>query len=152
MNGRWVAVLGGAALVAVIVSGCSGASKTNQGAPGSGAASIVKVVVDGKPRHVENHVECVTAANMVFANVGSDQDRIAATLSEGDNPRLISLVLGAVDEVPLMYNDSNGDPRPTVTKTGSTYTIVGTATGPSPAGGGNMSEPFDLEFTCPPRS
>jgi lipoprotein LpqH len=87
---------------------------------------------------------------MVFVNVGSNRDRVAATLSAGENPRLIDLTLGTVDAVPLVYNESSGDSRPTVTKTGSKYTIAGTARGPGPSGA-DVSKAFDVEFTCPPR-
>jgi lipoprotein LpqH len=88
---------------------------------------------------------------MVTVNIGSDQDGIGVTLGAGDNPALIELTLGIVDGLPLTYRDSIPGPKPTVTKTGSTYRIVGTATSPDPAGSGIVSKPFDMEFTCPPR-
>jgi lipoprotein LpqH len=110
----------------------------------------VKVVVDGKARPVQNKVECVTAASMVMANIGSKQDGIAVTLSAGDNPVLQDLTLGIVDGLPLTYDESNAGPKATVTKTGPTYKIVGTASD-SPGGTGIVSKSFDVEFTCPPR-
>jgi ipoprotein LpqH len=114
-------------------------------------AANVKVVVDGKARHVENHVECVTAASMVFANLGSEHDGITLILSAGEHPKLNDLTLGTVDGISLTYTTSNIGPAPAVTKTGSTYTVVGTASGPSPDGAKNVSKPFDIEFTCPPQ-
>jgi ipoprotein LpqH len=39
-----------------------------------------------------------------------------------------------VDGLPLTYNDSKTGPKPTVTKTGSPYKIVGTATSPGTTG------------------
>ncbi|HWY00912.1 MAG TPA: lipoprotein LpqH [Mycobacterium sp.] len=152
-----VVAIGSAAIVGVALVGCSSGSGNGAGAPASSASGAsaptagVKVVVDGKARPVQNKVECVKAANMVMANIGSEQDGIAVTLSAGDNPAMQDLTLGMVDGLPLTYDESNAGPKPTVTKTGFTYKIVGTASSPSPAGTGTVSKPFDMEFTCPPR-
>nr|MBC9862659.1 hypothetical protein [Mycobacterium pseudoshottsii] len=146
MAGGIVAVAG------IALVGCSNGSGTRDvGAPASGAAAGVTVVVDGEVRPIENKVECVTAANMVFVNIGSDQDGIAATLSAGDTAAVKDLTLGTIDGVPLTYSRSSTGPKPAVTKTGSTYKIVGTATGPEPGGPETVSMAFDIEFTCPPK-
>jgi lipoprotein LpqH len=130
---RSTVAVGWAVLLGAALAGCSSSSGKGASTPGSPApAANVKVVVDGKARHVENHVECVTAAN--------------------DHPKLNDLTLGTVDGIPLTYTTSNIGPAPAVTKTGSTYKVVGTASGPSPDGAKNVSKPFDIEFTCPPQS
>ncbi|MEC4840856.1 lipoprotein LpqH [Mycobacteroides chelonae] len=97
-------------------------------------------------RSVENRVECVTAADMTFVNIGSENDAIAATLAAGDNPTLKSLTLGIIDGHPVMYNSGHGATEPTVTKSAQSYKISGTATA-------GLSTPatFELEFTCPAR-
>lgn len=152
MKRGYMVAVGGAAVFGSALVGCSSGSHNGPSAPAASAPSAaVKVIVDGKARQIQNTVECVTAANMVFANLGSHQDAIAVTLSAGDNPMLQDLTLGTVDGLPLTYNDSNTGPKPTVTKTGSTYKIVGSATSPDPAGTGTVSKPFDVEFTCPPK-
>jgi ipoprotein LpqH len=112
----------------------------------------VKVIVDGKALPIQNHVECVTAANMVFANLGTEGDLVTLNLSAGENPKVNDLTLGTIDGSPLTYQTSDIGPAPTVTKTGSTYKVVGTASGPSPSGAKDVSKPFDIEFTCPPQS
>jgi ipoprotein LpqH len=153
----YVVALGGAAVFGGALVGCSSGSGNGVGAPASSAppasapSAGVKIVVDGKARPIQNKVVCVSAGNSVMANIGSNQDGIAITLSAGDNPALEDLNLGTVDGLPLMYSDSDTGPKPTVTKAGSTYKIVGTATSPSPTGTGTVSKPFDMEFTCPPR-
>jgi ipoprotein LpqH len=93
-----------------------------------------------------------SAANMVFANLGSEHDGITLNLSAGEHPKLNDLTLGTVDGIPLTYTTSNIGPAPAVTKTGSTCKVVGTASGPSPDGAKDVSKPFDIEFTCPPQS
>jgi ipoprotein LpqH len=112
-----VVAIGSAAIVGVALVGCSSGSGNGSGAPASSASGAsaptagVKVVVDGKARPVQNKVECVTAANMVMANIGSEQDGIAVTLSAGDNPAMQDLTLGMVDGLPLTYDESNAGPN-----------------------------------------
>lgn len=115
--------------------------------PQAGSApGTVRVVVDGQSRPVQNTVDCVTAGQMVFVNIGSDDDAIAVTLTAGDPPLVKSLTLGHAADMPLLYSDAHPGPAPEVTKTGSNYRIAGTLTGPQ------QSEQFELEFTCPPEN
>jgi lipoprotein LpqH len=109
----------------------------------------VTFVVNGTPRPVQNTAQCKAAANWVIANLGSDQDGISVNLSAG---AVQTLTLGTIEGVPVTYNDSQPGLKPTVTKTGSTYRIIGTATSPGADGTGTKSWPFDLEFTGPPGS
>jgi ipoprotein LpqH len=69
---RSAVAVGWAVLLGAALAGCSGKGASTPVSPAP--AANVKVVVDGKARHVENHVECVTAASMVFANLGSEHD------------------------------------------------------------------------------
>lgn len=103
-----------------------------------------RVVVNGAVRTVENRVECVTAGEMTFVNIGSDSDGIAARLTAGESPSLESLTLGVIDGQPVIYSPSNGGAKPEVTKSGRSYKIAGPATA-------GLSTPatFELEFTCP---
>ncbi|EFG78396.1 lipoprotein LpqH family protein [Mycobacterium parascrofulaceum ATCC BAA-614] len=87
----------------------------------------------------------------MMANIGSDQDGIAVTTTAGESPTLDSLVLGSFDGIPFGWHTTDTSSRPTVTKSGQTYKIVGTAVGPDPSGIGTLSKPFELDFTCPPR-
>jgi ipoprotein LpqH len=151
---RSAVALGCTVFLGVALTGCSGSSEHGTSAPAASAAPTanVKVVVDGKARQVQNSVECVTAANMVFVNIGSDSDGVSLNLSAGENPKVNDLTLGTVDGIPLTYNSSDIGPAPAVAKTGSTYKVVGTASGPGPGGAPNVSKPFDVEFTCSPSS
>ncbi|WP_078323999.1 lipoprotein LpqH [Mycobacteroides salmoniphilum] len=146
-----IVMVGGALSAVVFLVGCSSGgglrhdSPVSTTAPGVQAAGP-RVVVDGVVRSVENRVECVTAADMTFVNIGSDSEAIAATLAAGDNPTLQSLTLGVIDGHPVMYNSGHGATEPTVTKSGQSYKIAGSATA-------GLSTPatFELEFTCPAR-
>jgi ipoprotein LpqH len=131
-------------MVLTAVVGCWSGAPT----PARASTATAKLVVDGKPQPIRNKVECVTAASMVMANIGSDQDGVAVTVSAGVNPVLQDFTVVKVDGKPPTYTDSAAGPRPTVTKTGSTYKIVGVAESPDVSG--TASKPFDLEFTCPP--
>jgi ipoprotein LpqH len=145
--------VGCAVLLSAGLAGCSGSTGKSGQAPASAAPAIdVKVVVDGKARQIENHVECVTAAKMVTVNLGNNPDLVTLTLTAGDSPKLNDLTLGTVDGVTLTYMTSHIGPVPAVTKTGLTYKVVGTASGPSADGSKDVSKPFDVEFTCPPES
>ncbi|MGH3725490.1 MAG: lipoprotein LpqH [Mycobacterium sp.] len=148
-------VVGAAALAALCLVGCSSGGGLRHDAqinpPVSSSASDApaagpRVVVNGVVRPVKNRVECVTAADMTFVNVGSDDDGIAARLSAGDNPTLESLTLGIIDGQPVMYHSANGVTKPVVTKSGQFYKIAGGATA-----GLNTPATFELEFTCPAR-
>jgi lipoprotein LpqH len=140
----------------VVLVGCSKGSSGDVGSqassarPSSAATDVVKVVVDGQTRSVQNKIECVTAANMVMANIGSEQDAIATTMSAGDNPKLIEITLGMVDGKPFTYNDSDPGPMAAVTKTGSTYELTGRATTIGSDGLKTVGKSFDVTFTCPP--
>ncbi|ALR14250.1 lipoprotein LpqH [Mycobacteroides saopaulense] len=150
-----VAVVGAAALAALCLVGCSSGGGLRHDAqtspPVSSSAGDVpaagpRVVVNGIVRPVENRVECVTAAEMTFVNIGSDDEGIAARLSAGDNPTLESLTLGIIDGRPVMYHSANGVTKPSVSRSGQSYKIAGGATA-------GLSTPvtFELEFTCPAR-
>ncbi|WP_078315089.1 lipoprotein LpqH [Mycobacterium sp. D16Q16] len=146
-----IVMVGGALSAVVGLVGCSSGGGLRHDSPVSTTARSVqaagpRVVVDGVLRSVENRVECVTAADMTFVNIGSDSEAIAATLAAGDSPTLKSLTLGVIDGHPVMYNSGHGATEPTVTKSGQSYKIVGTATA-------GLSTPatFELEFTCPVR-
>jgi lipoprotein LpqH len=99
---RSAVAVGWAVLLGAALAGCSSSSGKGASTPVSPApAANVKVVVDSKARHIENHVECVTAASMVFANLGSEHDAITLNLSAGEHPKLNDLTLGTVDGIPL---------------------------------------------------
>lgn len=148
-------VVGSAVLAGACLVGCSSGggvhrdSQISHPVPISESAAPAagpRVVVNGTVRSVENQVECVTAAEMTFVNIGSDNDGIAARLTAGERPSLESLTLGVVDGQPVTYRSSNGGAKPTVTKSGLSYKIAGPATA-------GLSTPatFELEFTCPAR-
>jgi ipoprotein LpqH len=151
---RSTAVVGCMAFLGLALTGCSASSGHGTSAPATSAAPAanVKVVVDGQLRHVQNSVQCVTAANMVTVVIGSDRDGVGMTLTAGENPKVNDLTVGMIDGILLSYNNSDIGPAPAVTKTGSTYKVVGTASGPSPNGAQAVSKPFNVEFTCPPDS
>ncbi len=125
-----VVMVSGALSAVVWLAGCSSGGGLRHDSPVSNPASSAasggqaagpRVVVDGVARSVENRVECVTAADMTFVNIGSENDAIAATLAAGDNPTLKSLTLGIIDGHPVMYNSGHGATEPAVTKSGQIF-------------------------------
>lgn len=130
--------------------GGTGAAANSSATNSSGTAVSARLVVDGRTRQMQS-VECVTAANSMMANIGTDQDGIAVTTTAGDNPTLDSLVLGSFDGVPFGWHTTDETSRPMVIKSGQTYKIVGTAVAPAASGNGTLSKPFELDFTCPRR-
>ncbi len=155
MKHLYVVSLGGAAVFAGALAACSSGTGHNieHGPTASNTAvaeaAPVRVVVDNKVLPVADEVACVDVTEIVFVNLGNDQDGIALKLRSGDDPIVKTLTLGNFDGKPLVYYESHGGTPPTVTKDGLAYKIVGTAS--SSLSGTDPGKPFELEFTCPQR-
>lgn len=138
----------GAGAIALALSACN--SVDNPIAPGGDAS----VKVDGTALNLpDKSVGCVTRDGRVHISVGSKNNNsgIAAVVTDGDNPQVISVGLGAVDGVTLGFvTGIPGGGSATAKKTLGTYTITGEATGI------NMSNPlqpsrkkFEFKVRCP---
>lgn len=143
-----IAVLIGAGALALGLSGCN--SVDNPIA--SGPAASIKVDGQDVPLS-DTSVGCTVRNGRVHIAVGSDSGTsgVAAVVTEGDNPTVVSVGLGNVDGVTLGYlsNLPMGGSA-SVKKLLRTYTITGQATGI------NISNPlqparksFEFKVRCP---
>lgn len=154
MQRKRVAVVGCAILTGAALAGCSSGNdgiKPTSTATSASATSVdipVKVVVDGQTRPVRNTVACVSANDMVFVNIGTESDGIAATLTDGDQPAVKHLTLGTYNGLTLVFTAGESGAASTVTKSGRNYQITGTASGND--GTNPVRKHFELDFTCPP--
>ncbi len=141
-----LAVLVGAGALALGLTGCN--SVDNPIA--SGPAASIKVDGQDVPLS-DTTVGCTTGNGRVRMTVGSGNTGIAAVVTEGDNPTVVSVGLGNVNGVTLGYvsNLPMGGSA-SVKKLLRTYTITGEATGI------NLSNPlqpsrksFEFKVRCP---
>ncbi|GAB09426.1 hypothetical protein GOARA_036_01580 [Gordonia araii NBRC 100433] len=148
MRRTQIAAVLGAGAIALLLPACS--SVDNPIADGGDAS----IKVDGKELNLaDKTVGCVTGDGRVNIGVGSEAGKsaIAAVVTEGDNPQVISVGLGAIDGVTLGFVQGiPGGGSATVKKVLKTYTITGEATGI------NMSNPlqpskksFEFKVRCP---
>ncbi|GED98066.1 hypothetical lipoprotein LpqH precursor [Gordonia crocea] len=138
----------GAGVLAAALTGCNSVDNPI----GQGGEASVKV--DGVALNLpDKSVGCVTSNGRINISVGSKQNNsgIAAVITDGDNPQVLSVGLGAVDGVTLGFvSGIPGGGSATVTKSLKTYTIAGEATGVNIS---NLTQPskkhFELKVRCP---
>ncbi len=162
-----VIAVGGAAVLAAGLSGCSsdkgktGGTETTShpasvsvSAPGgsvsaSTGGSDAKVLIDGKDQEIHGTVTCATAGGQVSIAIGEQGTGIGAVLTDADPPGVTSVALGNVNGVTLGYAQG-GDGDAKATKDGNKYKITGDATGidmtkPTEV----VKKPFEIDVTCP---
>jgi ipoprotein LpqH len=162
-QGLLIAV-GGAAIVAAGLAGCSSGDKSSTGSSSSSssessssssaastsaeASGGTTVTIDGKPKDVGGTVVCSSMGGNVNVAIGEATTGIAAVVTEADPPEVTSVALGNVDGVTLAVGGGQGDA--TATKDGKSYKITGNAYGIDMANPMQPAKkPFELEFTCP---
>ncbi|GAB5903244.1 MULTISPECIES: lipoprotein LpqH [Mycobacteroides] len=148
-----VVAIGGAAIIAAGLVGCS-SDKSSTTVSGNGGAvatnSTAKVVIDGKEQKIEGSVACSTVGGKMNIGIGSGAQAIAAVLSDGDSPSVTSVGLGNINGVSLGYTEGAPGGKATVKKDGKKYNISGTATGVDMANPMQpVEKPFEIEVTCP---
>ncbi len=148
------AALGGAAIIAVGLTGCSSgddSSGTSEDTTTAAAGdTTAAVTIDGEDQGVDGTVVCSTMGGNVNIAIGDATTGIGAVVSEGDSPEVVSVGLGNVNGVTLGYQSGVNDGEATVTKDGDSYTISGTATGVDMANPLEpVNKPFEITVTCP---
>jgi lipoprotein LpqH len=161
----FLVAVGGAAIVIAGLSGCSSDEKksespatSTEATTGAGTASATaapsgggtKVSIDGQDQNVAGTVVCSTMGGNMNIAIGDAATGIAAVVSDGDSPTVTSVGLGNVNGVTLGYQSGTGQGEAKAEKSGSTYTISGTATGIDMANPTQpVNKPFEIEVTCP---
>ena len=165
-----VAAVGGAAMLAAGLVGCSSdkttdsyagssekpaapssvASVTSGTMTASAGAGTARVSIDGQPKDVTGQIVCSAAMGNLNIAIGDTATGIAVVMSP-DASKVTSVGLGNVNGVVLGYQDgASGDASATATKDGSTYKVTGKATGVDMANPMQpMTKPFEIEVTCP---
>jgi lipoprotein LpqH len=145
---RWVGALGGAAMIAAAVAGCS--SGGGQKVSTSGHA---KVVVDGQDQNVNGPVTCQKAGGQLQIGIGQpgSPNTVAVQATDADPPAIHQIALGTINGVPLAYQQGSPGASAQATKDGNGYKFSGTATGMNPSNpmAGMVSKPFEVDVTCP---
>jgi ipoprotein LpqH len=149
---------GAAAILGVVLAGCShsGAVSAGNGAVAASSNANTKVVVDGKDQSVKGTVACTTAAGNVNIAIGGATagasgapTGIGAVLTDANPPVVKSVALGNVNGVTLGVGGTSGNAN--ATKDGSSYKITGTASGADMSNpmAGPVNKSFEIDVTCP---
>jgi len=140
-----VAVVGG-------LTGCSN-SKSGSGGATSAAPLANAVIVDGQKQNVSGSVSCQTSGdniNIGFGDPNSASNGIGAVVTSANPPDVHAVGLGVVNGVTLGYSDAvSGQGSASVTLSGKSYKITGTAVGVDPDSQQQVSKTFELDLTCP---
>jgi lipoprotein LpqH len=159
--------IGGAAVVAAGLVGCSSDKKTEvagekPAAPSSVASATsgtvtaaagsgtAKVMIDGQPKDFTGQIACTTAMGNLSIAIGDTATGIAVVMSP-DASKVTSVGLGNINGVVLGYQDgASGDASASATKDGNTYKVTGKATGVDMANPMQpVTKPFEIAVTCP---
>jgi len=161
--------VGGAAVLATALSGCSSSTKSESKSsaasmsPSSSASMTMssgsmtasagsgtaKVTIDGKPKEMQGQVVCTNAGGSLSIAIGEATTGIAVMMAP-DASKVNSVGLGNVDGVSLGYADMAPGASATATKDGNTYKVSGTASGVDMANPMQpITKPFEIEVTCP---
>ena len=157
--------IGGAAVVAAGLLGCSsedkkperpatsGEATTEAGTASATAAPSVtgaRVSVDGQNQTVSGTVVCSAMGGNVNIAIGEGTTGIAAVVSSGDSPTVQSVALGNVNGVTLGYQSGTGQGEAKAEKDGNVYKISGSATGVDMANPMQLvNKPFEIKVICP---
>ena len=165
MKQNLLVAVGGVAVVAAGLAGCSSGGNSSSGSSSSASSSAssssssasssaasssggTKVTIDGQVKDVGGTVVCVTVGGNVNVAIGEAMTGIAAVLGDGDSPTVTSVALGNVNGVTLAVGGGQGDA--TAEKDGKTYKVTGNAVGIDMANPMQPTKkPFELDFTCP---
>ncbi|AYM40908.1 MULTISPECIES: lipoprotein LpqH [Mycobacteroides] len=148
-----VVAIGGAAIIAAGLVGCS-SDKSSTTVSGNGGAvatnSTAKVVIDGKEQKIEGAVVCQASNGNVNIVIGSGAQGFGAVVTEGDSPTVKSAGLGSLNGQSLAFSEGTPGANAKATKDGKKYHIEGTAIAVDMANPMQPSnKPFEIEVTCP---
>lgn len=137
-----------AALLAVVVAGCSGNPGPPQLRPGELAAGTAKVSIDGRQAVGSESVKCSPAGAQTAITTGVDDSGTSATIDAADGLVPLSVEVTNVDGFSGSYWRGLDD-QPNVTLTGRTYLIEGTAMGYSDENPTErVAEKFSIQVAC----
>lgn len=128
---RTRSVIGTAILAAVTAAAAACSSSPPQAAtpPGALSPGTAQVTIDGRDAGTTHAVRCSPAGFLTTISTGDDTSGISATVSNEDELSAESVSFRDVGGFTGSYNAGLGEPAATVTMTGRTYDISGTATG-----------------------
>jgi lipoprotein LpqH len=150
------------ALTLACLVGCSPSTHSNTSEPTTtvhfkgGAiaqSNDARIVVDGQQHKVDGPLACSSLAddNEVVIAIGREPNAVKVTVSKGNSPRVIRVILQNVIGYNL-FAEPPQDGSATATKDGQRYIITGTAWGLDYRPGGSQSKetkPFEIEVACP---
>jgi lipoprotein LpqH len=141
-----------AVVAACAITGCSSGSSSNSpSTSGSAVASgATTVLVDGQNQNVSGAVTCTAADTNTNVAIGDTNGGVGAVVSNDSPPAVHSVGLGTVNGVTLGYADAAaGQGNASVTKTGNSYKVTGTAVGYDTSSQQQVTKSFELDFSCP---
>jgi lipoprotein LpqH len=170
----FVIAVGGAAILAGGLVGCSGdksakesassatdtaksaassassaATSATDAVKGNPAPGEAQVTIDGQDQNVTGTVVCTAMGGNYNIAIGEAATAIAVVMTE-DAAKVTSVGLGNVNGIMLGFQDGAPGGNASATKDGSTYKVTGTATGVDMANPTQpVTKPFEIAVTCP---
>lgn len=125
-----VVAIGGAAIVAAGLVGCSGdkdkseakGTTVSNGAGAVATNSSAKVTIDGKEQKIEGAVVCQSSNGNVNIVIGSGAQGFGAVVTEGDSPTVKSAGLGSLNGQSLAFSEGTPVPAPRPPRTARSTT------------------------------
>jgi hypothetical protein len=128
---RTRSVLGTAVLAAIAASAtaCSSSPPPAATPPGALSPGTAQVTIDGRDAGTTHAVSCSPAGFLTTITTGDDTSGVSAMVSNEDALTAESVSFRNVAGFTGSYNAGLGEPAATVSMTGRTYDISGTARG-----------------------
>lgn len=165
-----VVAVGGAALLAAGLAGCSNSNRPDMSgsqdtagsessvtssqsgsssASATVAAGMAKLTVDGQSKDLQGQVVCAVNGSNLNIGIGEQATGVAVVMAQ-DASSVTSVGLGNVNGVSLGYQQGAPGGSASASKDGNVYTINGTATGVDMANPLQpVTKPFTIEVSCP---
>ncbi|KWX68996.1 lipoprotein LpqH [Mycobacterium sp. NAZ190054] len=122
------AAVGATALAAPVLAGCSSPSPEYQPPPGALVAGTAQVTINGQDAGTTDSVQCDPAGSLMMMRTGDGTSGVTATVSSEDELIVREVGIRDLGGFTGSYNQGLGGDA-TVTMTGRTYDIQGTADG-----------------------
>lgn len=174
MKRAFVIAVGGAAIVAGGLVGCSGdksasesassATETAKSAASSASSAATSatdavkgnpapgeavVTIDGQEQTINGSIVCTAAGGNYNIAIGEGTSGVVVVLAE-DASSVTSVALGNINGIVMGYQQGAPGGTAEASKDGNTYKVTGTATGVDMANPTQpATKPFDLAVTCP---
>lgn len=129
MRLRSLASIAALAAAAATSAACSSGPQTAAPPPGSLAPGTAEVTIDGRDAGTTHAVSCSPAGFLTTITTGDNSSGVSAMVSNEDELKAESVSFRNVGGFTGSYNAGLGEPGATVSMTGRTYDISGTAQG-----------------------